>query len=117
MRKNIFIVVFFLLISSIAYSQNYYWYNSSKVQLNDDSSMFYIKTIKTNEASAFTKAKIVSLFKINDTALSQLSDTEFIIKSDKKIDRTILNSQALNLKYNTPLFLNSNSSSIIIHQR
>ncbi len=114
MRKNIFIVVFFLLISSIAYSQNYYWYNSSKVQLNDDSSMFYIKTIKTNEASAFTKAKIVSLFKINDTALSQLSDTEFIIKSDKKIDRTILNSQALNLKYNTPLFRNSNGSSIII---
>lgn len=110
MKKNISIIVLLLTINSLSYCQNnYYWYNSTKVQLNVDSSIFYIKTADIT----ITKPRMASIFGINDTTVVQLSNNTFIIKSDKKIDVSSLKSQTVPFKYNTPLFRNSIGASFV----
>ncbi|MBN9380165.1 MAG: S8 family peptidase [Chitinophagaceae bacterium] len=117
MKKNLPLFVLSLLLCIVGFSQNdYYWYNSKKVPLNQDRSVLYVK-VKTDKAPAFTKPRLTSLFKVSDTSLYQLSDTDFVIKSNSSIDTTILKSQSWDFKYSAPLFRNSAGSTFIIVPR
>ena len=108
MKKIICGIAFLLALNTISYSQdNYYWYNSNKVMLYGDSSTFYLNTNKTS-----IKRKLASIFNLTDTSISQFWDSEFIVKSDKKIDIGLLNSQIVKLKYKAPLFRNSTGATL-----
>lgn len=66
------------------------------------------------EASSSVRTKITSAINIKDSKLYQITDSEFVIKSTKEINKAFLKSQAVNLKYNSPLFHNSTGSIITI---
>lgn len=116
MKKTICGIAFLLALNTISYSQEkYYWYNSNKVGLYADSSTFYLNTNKTQNADTSSiKRKLASIFSLNDSSISQFSDSEFIVKSDKKIDIGLLNLQIVKLKYKAPLFRNLTGATFVL---
>ncbi len=95
-------------------SQNYYWYQGSKINLDSDSSVFYLEYAKTSDAPQLIRTAIAAAFKIHDTAIHQLSDTQFIIKSATKIAASAFTSQPANLKYTAPLLTTKNAIMIVL---
>lgn len=117
MKKFLLLIVLLLSIISLTYSQNnYYWYNARKINLDSDSTVFYFQT-NTANASKLNRSTIAAAFGIHDSAMQQLSDSEFTIHSKSKINANELLSQSASLKYSTPLLKNTIYAQTILQKQ
>jgi hypothetical protein len=115
MRKIIAFAILWLTVATLAYSQNnYYWYKANKINLNTDSTIFYLRYKKSSITPQLIKSEIAAIFKIDNSAIHQLSDSEFTIQSKAKIDAGTLVEQATNLKYIAPLLKNNNATMVVL---
>lgn len=73
MNKFLLLIVFLLSIINLIYSQNnYYWYNANKINLDSDSTVFYLQT-NTANASKLNRSTIAAVFGIHDSALIKVN--------------------------------------------
>lgn len=93
MTKTLNLTIYFCLLSIYAISQNYYWYNKTKISLTKDPSVSFLKLNFGSEKQSLTKRGLASLLRVNDSSLYAISDSEFISIATPIIDSKSLLSQ------------------------